>query len=178
VGFAAESRDMMENARRKLQAKRLDLIVANDISASDAGFSVDDNRVALLHASGEAEILPLMSKAEVAEVVLDRVEDYLGRNVVHILPVNEWEAVQARGEIEYRPDTFEQVGFIHCSRPEQVPDVVNHFFPGREDLLLLVIDPARLKAPLRFDAVGEEFFPHLYGPLNLDAVVEVKAYKK
>jgi len=73
VGLAAESRDLLENARNKLQSKNLDMIAANDISASDAGFSVDTNRVTLLYADGRKEALPLMSKSEVAETIVARV---------------------------------------------------------------------------------------------------------
>jgi len=73
VGFAAESQNLLENARSKLRSKGLNLIVANDIRAADAGFAVDDNRVTLLDAGGGVEALPLMSKAEVAEIVLSRV---------------------------------------------------------------------------------------------------------
>lgn len=73
VGFAAESRDLLENAAHKLQSKGLDFIAANDISADDAGFAVETNRVTLLFADGNQEGLPLMSKTEVAEVILARV---------------------------------------------------------------------------------------------------------
>lgn len=73
VGFAAESKDLLENAQSKLKAKRLDLIVANDVTAKDAGFNVDTNRVLILNKNGDSEELPLMSKAEVAEKVLERV---------------------------------------------------------------------------------------------------------
>jgi phosphopantothenoylcysteine decarboxylase/phosphopantothenate--cysteine ligase len=72
VGFAAESQALLENAQAKLVKKKLDLIVANDISARDAGFAVDENRVTLLDAAGGVEPLPLMSKAKVAEAVLER----------------------------------------------------------------------------------------------------------
>ncbi len=72
VGFAAETQDLLANAQAKLRAKRLDLIVANDVSAADAGFGVDTNRVTLLAADGSAETLPLLSKAEVAERVIER----------------------------------------------------------------------------------------------------------
>ncbi len=71
IGFAAESEALLENAEGKLKAKGLDLIVANDISASDAGFSVDTNRVTLLFHSGEVSELDLMTKVEVAEHILD-----------------------------------------------------------------------------------------------------------
>lgn len=77
VGFAAESGDLLTNARAKLAKKKLDLIVANDISATDAGFAVDTNRVTLLDASGGQEELPLLSKAEVAEHILARVASLL-----------------------------------------------------------------------------------------------------
>jgi len=72
VGFAAESQDLLENARQKLEGKKLELMVANDISSVDAGFAVDTNRVTLLYPDGRQEQLPLMSKAEVADVVLER----------------------------------------------------------------------------------------------------------
>jgi len=73
VGFAAETEHLLENAAAKVQAKSLDLIVANDVSAADSGFGVDTNRVILLDAWGDSEPLPLMSKMAVAERVLDRV---------------------------------------------------------------------------------------------------------
>ena len=73
VGFAAESEDLISNARKKLEQKRLDLIVANDITAADSGFDVDTNRVMIIDKDGKVEELPLMSKREVAEVILDRV---------------------------------------------------------------------------------------------------------
>lgn len=77
VGFAAESRDMLENAQSKLISKKLDLIAANDISAVDAGFAVETNRVSLLFADGRREELPLLSKDEVAEHILTRVTEFL-----------------------------------------------------------------------------------------------------
>ncbi|TAK13050.1 MAG: bifunctional phosphopantothenoylcysteine decarboxylase/phosphopantothenate--cysteine ligase CoaBC [Anaerolineae bacterium] len=77
VGFAAESRDLVENAEKKLTSKGLDLIVANDVSAADAGFEVDTNRVTLLFADGSKEDLPLMGKDEMAAVILQRVAGLL-----------------------------------------------------------------------------------------------------
>ncbi len=73
VGFAAESRDLVANAAEKLRSKNLDLIVANDISAKDAGFDVENNRVTLLSPDGEQEKLSLRSKYEIAEIILTRV---------------------------------------------------------------------------------------------------------
>jgi phosphopantothenoylcysteine decarboxylase/phosphopantothenate--cysteine ligase len=73
VGFAAESRDLLENASSKLKSKGLDFIAANDISLQDAGFAVETNRVTLLFADGRKESLPLMSKSEVADTIIERV---------------------------------------------------------------------------------------------------------
>jgi phosphopantothenoylcysteine decarboxylase/phosphopantothenate--cysteine ligase len=73
VGFAAESQDLVANAQKKLASKKLDIIVANDISSSDAGFAVDSNRVTILEPNGVCEHLPLLSKDEVAEIVMERV---------------------------------------------------------------------------------------------------------
>ena len=73
VGFAAETTELVENARKKLETKNLDLIVANDVSRSDAGFDVDTNAVRLLYRDGSSEELPLLSKDEVARQLLDRI---------------------------------------------------------------------------------------------------------
>jgi len=73
VGFAAESSNVVENARVKLQQKGLDLIVANDITAEDSGFGSDTDRVTIIDREGKIDDLPLLPKREVAEIVLDRV---------------------------------------------------------------------------------------------------------
>jgi phosphopantothenoylcysteine decarboxylase/phosphopantothenate--cysteine ligase len=78
VGFAAETGDLLLNARKKLKEKRLSLIVANDVTQPDGGFGSDTNRVTLIDAAGIQE-LPLLSKAEVAERILDRVQALLPR---------------------------------------------------------------------------------------------------
>ena len=72
IGFAAETQNLIDNATAKLHSKGLDLIVANDVSATDAGFAVDTNRVTLLDAGGGVEPLPVMSKAQGAEHILNR----------------------------------------------------------------------------------------------------------
>jgi len=78
VGFAAETEDVVANAARKLREKKLDMIVANDVAAADTGFAVDTNAVVLLDAEGRHDI-PLASKGEVAERILDRVVEKLAR---------------------------------------------------------------------------------------------------
>jgi phosphopantothenoylcysteine decarboxylase / phosphopantothenate---cysteine ligase len=72
IGFAAETQELITNAEKKLKSKGLDLIVANDVSATDAGFEVSNNRVTLLWANGEIEQFPLMGKPEVADIVIER----------------------------------------------------------------------------------------------------------
>jgi phosphopantothenoylcysteine decarboxylase/phosphopantothenate--cysteine ligase len=73
VGFAAESQDLVANASAKLKAKGLSFIVANDITAPEAGFGVDTNRVTIIEPDGATQAMPLMSKLDVSEVVLERV---------------------------------------------------------------------------------------------------------
>lgn len=73
VGFAAESEDLVKNAKSKLKSKALDLIVANDITAPDSGFDAETNRVVIIDRSGNVKKLPLLTKPEVADRILDRV---------------------------------------------------------------------------------------------------------
>jgi phosphopantothenoylcysteine decarboxylase/phosphopantothenate--cysteine ligase len=77
VGFAAETHDLEAEARRKLKEKNLDFIVANDVTHKDSGFAVDTNQVTIFSRTEEPERLPLLSKEEVAEHVLDRVANLL-----------------------------------------------------------------------------------------------------
>ncbi|MBA7584109.1 Coenzyme A biosynthesis bifunctional protein CoaBC [subsurface metagenome] len=79
VGFAAESNDIIANAKKKLVGKKLDMIVANDITAADSGFGVDTNKVTIIGKKGKVEKLPLLSKREVADKILDGVVGKLKR---------------------------------------------------------------------------------------------------
>ena len=79
VGFAAETRDLLANAKQKVSKKALDLIVANDVSDPAIGFASDHNRVHLIDAAGCIEPLPSMSKRTLAEAILDRVQEMLGQ---------------------------------------------------------------------------------------------------
>jgi uncharacterized protein (DUF952 family) len=97
--------------------------------------------------------------------------------IYHLTTAAAWNL--ARGAGSYAESTrglsLAQVGFIHCSYANQVPHVADTYYRDVPDLLLLVIDPQRLTAELRvedLDHLGESF-PHIYGPLNLDAVVDV-----
>ncbi|CUS04650.2 conserved protein of unknown function [Candidatus Promineifilum breve] len=93
--------------------------------------------------------------------------------ILHITTAAEWAAAQALGD--YHLDTLDSEGFIHCSTPEQVLGPANALYRGRTGLVLLVIAPARLSSPLVYEDCYEagETFPHIYGPLNLDAVTQV-----
>jgi phosphopantothenoylcysteine decarboxylase/phosphopantothenate--cysteine ligase len=77
VGFAAETEDVIENARRKLLQKNLDLIVANAINQPQGGFGEESNQVKIIDREGRVEEIPLLPKAEVAEIILDRIVRYL-----------------------------------------------------------------------------------------------------
>ncbi len=78
VGFSAETDQVLKNALAKLRRKNLDLMVANDVSRSDAGFDVDSNQAVILAADGTEQELPLMSKAELARIVVERVVELRG----------------------------------------------------------------------------------------------------
>jgi uncharacterized protein (DUF952 family) len=91
--------------------------------------------------------------------------------ILHITTEQRWADAQAAGSL-VAPSLGEE-GFIHCSTHAQVEATANRIFRGSGDLLLLELDPGKLTAPLKWERatdVGEEF-PHIYGPLNVDAVV-------
>jgi uncharacterized protein (DUF952 family) len=89
--------------------------------------------------------------------------------IVHICSPKDWEAAQRQKE--YRPASLSDVGFIHCSRPEQVLETANRYFPGQTSLVLLWIDVHRLQSELRWEAADGQAFPHLYGPLGIQEVI-------
>jgi uncharacterized protein (DUF952 family) len=92
--------------------------------------------------------------------------------IIHIVPENQWADAQRQGS--YQGDTLATEGFIHCSTPQQTLWVANGRFVGRRDLLLLCIDADRLRSELRYEeSEANQLFPHIYGPLNLDAIVQV-----
>ncbi len=92
--------------------------------------------------------------------------------IYHIVKSEIWERQRLEGE--YRHPSLEAEGFIHCSLAEQVPGTLEKFFPSREGLVLLEIDPLRLRSELRY----ENGYPHVHGPLNADAVVAVRGVPK
>lgn len=99
---------------------------------------------------------------------------------VHLIEPAAWRAALVAGAV--RPPSLADVGFVHLSTPEQVHLPARALFPGRRDLVLLVVDPARLADPVRFEPglphdPASMRFPHLYGPLPVNAVVAVVPYR-
>ncbi len=92
--------------------------------------------------------------------------------ILHIAKRKDWKQAKTAGI--YRGDTLDSQGFIHCSKVNQVVRVANSLFRGQKDLVLLRIKPDKVKAEIRYESGGgEELFPHIYGPLNKDAVIKV-----
>ncbi len=100
-----------------------------------------------------------------------------GRHLIfHILKKHEWQQALERGR--YEPASLQAEGFVHCSNREQTLATADRYFRGQPDLVLLCLDPARLTAEVRREAPANpnderarELFPHVYGPINLDAVL-------
>jgi len=100
--------------------------------------------------------------------------------LLHLCSNDEWRSAQARGE--HRPNSLDECGFVHLSTTEQVHLPANRLYAGRTDLVLLHIDPARLTSPVRWEpGVATDpdamVFPHLYGALPLEAVINVTPYR-
>lgn len=97
--------------------------------------------------------------------------------IFHITTAQAWDTAGAAGA--YAADSLATEGFIHCSEADQYVWVANQRFLGRQDLVLLHIDESRLTAPVRRENLegGERLFPHVYGALNLDAVVHVAPFR-
>ena len=107
-------------------------------------------------------------------------QDYLSQPVDHLCREVDWQAAQKQGQ--YHAASLQTQGFIHLSRRDQIDGVAHAFYRDVTDLVLLTINPGRLSAELRYEPADDhaergEYFPHLYGPLNLDAVQNVKPYR-
>jgi uncharacterized protein (DUF952 family)/RimJ/RimL family protein N-acetyltransferase len=94
--------------------------------------------------------------------------------LVHICRQSDWQEAQKLGR--YVPDSLGREGFIHLSRPSQVIEVANRFYRGVSELLLLWIYPQALKAEVRWEAADGQVFPHLYGELNLEAILRAAPF--
>jgi uncharacterized protein (DUF952 family) len=93
--------------------------------------------------------------------------------IYHVVAKKKWQAALTQGL--YEADSLNSEGFIHASKKEQVDGVLERYYSGQHNLLLLHIDESRLSSRLKYEmsaSVNEEF-PHIFGPLNLEAVVNV-----
>lgn len=90
--------------------------------------------------------------------------------ILHITTARAWNGAQQQGE--YTAESLATEGFIHCSTPEQIVGVFMERFRGRDDHTILIINPAKVRAAIVYEDCYEmgQKFPHIYGPLNLDAV--------
>lgn len=101
-----------------------------------------------------------------------------GGPIFHLAVAEEWADLVASGG-SYDRSTIDQsladVGYVHCAFAEQVPGVVERYYAGRTDVVVLTVDPSRLESELRLENTsgGTELFPHIYGPLAVGAVIAV-----
>lgn len=98
--------------------------------------------------------------------------------IYHIATAEDWARARTDGQYttSTRGITLAEQGFIHCSTAAQVGPVATRFYKGLPDLLVLVIDTDRVRHEIRFEQApgSDELFPHIYGPLSPDAVVEIR----
>lgn len=94
--------------------------------------------------------------------------------IYHVTTKQEWKEAKEKGF--YTAPSLSTEGFIHCSEAQQVKGVLERYYSGKKDLLKLIIDPQKLKPELKYELASSvnEKFPHVYGPINLDAVVDVE----
>lgn len=101
--------------------------------------------------------------------------------IFHITSSDAWTSAGQAGE--YRADTLETEGFIHCSTSDQLLTVANALYHGQHGLVLLCINPDSLRSELRYEKAAHPVdgippsFPHIYGPLNLDAVLKAVKFE-
>ena len=97
--------------------------------------------------------------------------------IYHVVQKTKWNAALQQGF--YEADSFAGEGFIHMSTKEQVAGVLQKYYKGQKDLLLLHVDETKLTAELKYELASSvnEMFPHLFGRLNIDAVTEVMGIK-
>lgn len=92
--------------------------------------------------------------------------------IFHLVSAGDWKASQQSGL--YIPVSLEEDGFIHCSNGRQIQEVANKYFNGEQELMLIVIDVTSLESDLKFETPvdSDEKYPHIHGPLNIDAVID------
>lgn len=93
--------------------------------------------------------------------------------IYHVTTASEWKEAKITGQ--YVSTSLKNEGYIHCSLPEQIPGVLERYFSGKKDLVKLVIDTDKLTSQYIYDwsTSVADTFPHVYGPINIDAVIDV-----
>jgi uncharacterized protein (DUF952 family) len=97
------------------------------------------------------------------------------KTIFHITQRSQWAAAKNLGN--YRGDTLASEGFIHCSTIGQVVGSANRFFAGQQDLVILVIDESLVQPDIKYEGESDNLFPHIYGELNVGAVVKSIDYE-
>jgi glutathione S-transferase len=101
--------------------------------------------------------------------------------IYHIAFAADWDQAQRDGQytMSTRGRTLAEQGFIHAGTAHQVASVANAIYRGSRELLILVINPSRVKSEIRYEQVSgsDDLFPHIYGPLNVDAVIETRLFE-
>ena len=91
----------------------------------------------------------------------------------HVAILSDWQSQESKSE--FFPSDYFREGFIHCCTPSQLQGVLERYFKGKTDLVLLHLDESKLKAELKYEeSTNDEKFPHLYGSINREAVVKVE----
>lgn len=99
--------------------------------------------------------------------------------IVHVLSRADWDTF--RNKEEYRPESLDKQGFVHCSKLGQIGLVADYNHAGDDELMLILLDEDRLNVPIQYETDGEDeksAFPHVYGPLTLGAVVETFPFEQ
>lgn len=91
--------------------------------------------------------------------------------IYHITSASEWDDARQKGY--YASKALKEEGFIHCCEERQIPDVLQRFYSGKKDLVKLAVQTEKLTSQLIYDWSNaiEDTFPHVYGPINLDAII-------
>jgi release factor glutamine methyltransferase len=129
--------------------------------------------------ASQGEAVKSMAQASFALSKVNLLQDLAGHDrcveierpnlIVHLCHRQEWQEAQPIGE--FRSASLDSEGFIHCSQPEEIHIVANRFYQGIPDLILLWLNPEIVSSEIRWEGVGGVQFPHIYGPVNLEAVV-------
>lgn len=97
-------------------------------------------------------------------------------DIFHIADRESWNKSFASG-LYFHP-SLELEGFIHCSTREQLAETANLYFADEQDILVLRIDPSKLSSPLKSEVASRGVFPHIFGPINIDCVIDTATFRK